>query len=76
MHVTSSLHVAEDVLLKIGNRPENIWDILVLLNVTDDFGGLGPFSEIDEVGALDHRWDAVLDKGQVREVYPCKESIY
>lgn len=76
MHVTSRLHVAEDVLLKVDNRPEGIWNILILLNIADDFGGLGPFSEVDEVGAPDHRWDAVFDKGQVRKVYPCEVSIY
>lgn len=76
MHVTSRLHIAQDVLLKVDNGPEGIWNILILLNVADDFGGLGPFSEVDEVGALDHRWDAVFDKGQVRKVYPCEVSIY
>lgn len=76
MYVTSRLHVAEDIILKVGNRPKGIWNILILLNVADDFGGLGPFSEVNEVGALDYGWDAVLDKGQIREVYPCKKSIY
>lgn len=74
MNITSSLHVAQDVLLKVGNRPERVWNILILLNVPDDFGGLGPFSKVYEIGALDHRWNAVLDKRQVREIYACKKS--
>lgn len=76
MHVTSRLHVAQDVILKLANRLERVRNILILLDVTDDFGGLGPFSEVDEVGALNNRWDTVLNKGQVREVYPCIASVY
>lgn len=75
MNITSSLHVAQDIILKVGNGPERVWNILILLNVTDDFSCLGPFSKVYEIGALDHRWDAVLDKRQVREIYTCKKSI-
>jgi hypothetical protein len=36
---------------------------LVLLDVADYFGGFGPLGEVDEVGFLDERGDAVFDEG-------------
>lgn len=64
MHVARGLHVAQDVVLKLRNRLQLVWYILVLLNVPNDFGGLGTLVEIDQVG-----WgvggNAVFDESQV-----------
>ena len=53
MHIPCRLHVAEDVVLKLWNRLKGIRDVLVLLDITDHFGGLGSLCEVDEVGTLD-----------------------
>lgn len=53
MDVSSRLHVAEYVILQIGNRLQRIRHVLIALDVTNDFGGFGSFSEVDEMGLLD-----------------------
>lgn len=68
MHITRSLHVRQDVVLKFWDRLQWIWDILVLLNVPNNFGSLAALSKIDEVGLLDHRRNAVFDECKVRQV--------
>ena len=43
----------------------------MLLDVADDFGGLGSFGEVDEIRAFEHRGDSVFDEGQIGEVDAC-----
>jgi hypothetical protein len=53
MHVASRLHIRQDVVLQLGDRLQRVRHVLVLLDVTDDFGGLGALGEIYQVGFLD-----------------------
>lgn len=62
MHIASRLHIAQHVVLQVGHRFENVGYILILLNVSNDVGGFGSFSEIDEVCTLDYGGYAVFDK--------------
>lgn len=71
MHITRCLHVGENVLLKLWDRLQWIWHILVLLNVADDLCSLAALGEIDEVGLLDNSWNTVLDESQVGQVNTC-----
>lgn len=59
-------------MLKILDRFQRVRHILILLNVAYDFGGLGSFGEINQVGAFDQRWYAVFNKSQVGKVHTCK----
>lgn len=68
MHIASRLHVAQYVILQVGHRFEDVGYILILLNISDDVGGFGSFSKIDEVRAFDYRGYAVFDKCQVGEI--------
>lgn len=68
MDIARGLHVTQDVILEVADGFEGVGDVLVLLDVPDDFGGLGAFGEIDEVGAADDGGDAVFDEGQVGEI--------
>lgn len=53
MHVPRRLHVAEDVILQIRHRFQGVGNVLVLLDVADDLGGLGALGEVDELGVFD-----------------------
>ena len=68
MYVARSLHVAQDVVLKFRHGLEGVGNVLVLLNVANDFCGFGTFGEVDEVGTLDDGGDTVFNEGQVGEV--------
>lgn len=72
--VSSRLHVAQDVVLQLGYGLERVADVLVLLDIADDVGRLRSLGEVDEVGLLDDGRDAILDKGQIRQVDACTES--
>lgn len=69
MHVSRSLHVSEDVILKLRNGLERVRHVLVLLNITDYFCGFGAFGEVDEIRLFDNRGDSVFNEGEVGEVY-------
>ena len=71
VHVAGRLHVAEDVVLDLGNGDVLIWRVLVLLDVADDFGRLGPLAEVDQV-RLRQGGNAVLDESQVGQVDACQ----
>ena len=66
MHIASSLHIAQYVVLQIGHRFENVGYILILLDISNDIGGFGSFCKIDEVCTFDYRGYAVFDKSQIR----------
>ena len=68
MHITSSLHVAQYVILQIGHRFENVGYILILPDISNDVGGFGSFGEVDKVCTFDYRGYAVFDECQVREI--------
>jgi len=68
MHVPRRLHVAEYIILQVHYGLEGVGNVLVLLDVADDFCGLGALGEVDEVGAFYDRRDAVFDEGEVGEV--------
>ena len=65
VHIARTVHVAEDIILKIANGPQRIRDVLELLDVANHVGGLGPLRKVDEVGAFDDGGDAVFDEGEV-----------
>lgn len=50
MHVAGGLHAAQNVILQLRNRLQLVWDILVLLNVANDFSGFGALVEVNQVG--------------------------
>jgi hypothetical protein len=62
VHIASGLHVAEYVILQLGNGLKKITDILVLLNIPDDFRCFGSFGEIDKASFLDDGRDSVFDE--------------
>lgn len=62
MHVASRLHVSQDVVLQLWNRLQRIRDVLVLLNISDDFGRLRTLSEVDQIGLLNDRRDTIFDE--------------
>lgn len=62
MHIASRLHVAQYVILQVGHRFENVRNVLILLDISNDVGSFGPFSKVDEVCAFDYRGYAVFNK--------------
>ena len=63
VHIARSLHIAQNVILQVADGLQGVGHVLVLLDVTDDFGGFGALGEVDEVGAPDDGGDAVFDEG-------------
>jgi hypothetical protein len=47
VYVASTLEVTENVVLEFANWLEKVRDVLVLLNIPNDFCGLGPLIEVD-----------------------------
>lgn len=68
MHITRCLHIAQDVLLKFGNGRQRVRDILVLLNVSDDFCGFGPFGKVDQCCLLDNGGYTVLNERKIGKI--------
>jgi hypothetical protein len=68
MHIPSSPHITQNILLQLRHGLQRVRHILVLLDVADDFGGLCAFGKIDQVGLFDDIWDAFFDEGEIREV--------
>lgn len=48
VYVASTLKVTEDVILELPDRLQKVRYVLVLLNITNDFCGLGPLIEVDQ----------------------------
>lgn len=67
--ISSSLHVGQDVVLKIRDRVQRVWRVLVLLDVSDDLCSLCALGKVDEVGLLDNRGNTVLDESKIGQVY-------
>lgn len=74
VHVSGGLHVAQNVFLQLGHRLQRVCDILVLLNVADDFRCLGTLGEVDEVRRFDKGWHTIFDEREVGEVDACVTS--
>ena len=68
MHISSVFHIAQYVFLQVADGLEGVWDVLVLLDVSDDISRFGAFGEVDQVGLFDDGGYAVFDEGQVCEV--------
>ena len=68
VHVTGRGHVAQDVVLELGHGLKRVGYILVLLDVANHLGRLGPLGKVDEVGLLDDGGNAILDEGEIRQV--------
>lgn len=68
MHIPSRLHVAQYVVLQIGHRFQNVGYVLILLDISNDVGGLGSFCKVDKVCTFNYRGYAVFDKCQVGEI--------
>ena len=47
VHITSSLHVALDVILQVPYGFQGVGYALILLDVADDLGGFGAFGKVD-----------------------------
>lgn len=73
MYVTGGLEVAEDVILKFRDRLEEVGDVLVLLDVSDDFGGLCSLVEVDQFGWRERR-NAVLNERQICQIDTCIQA--
>jgi hypothetical protein len=61
--------MVQNPLLEIRNRVERIRYVLILLYVANDFGCLGSFRKIDQLGVLDDRCDAIFNEGKICQVY-------
>lgn len=48
MYIASTLEVTEDVILKFADGLQKVRHVLVLLDIPDDFCGLGPLIEVDQ----------------------------
>ena len=59
-------HVVQNPFLKIGNRVQGVWHVLILLDVSYHLRRLQSFGKIDQFGGLDDGWYPVFDEGQVR----------
>lgn len=68
MDVSCSLHVAQYVVLQLWYGLEGVGRILILLDITDNLGSLGPLGEVDEVGLFNDGWDTILDESKIRQV--------
>ena len=68
MYISGCLHVAQDIVLQITDRLERVRHVLILLDVSNDISGLGSFGEVDQLGLLDDRRDAIFDERQVSQV--------
>lgn len=73
MDVTGGLEVAEDVVLKFGDRLEEVGDVLVLLDVPDDLGGLCSLVEVDQFRRCERR-NTVLDERQICQIDTCVQT--
>lgn len=71
MHVSCRLHIAQNVVLKLGNRLKRIWHILILLDVANHFRGLGSLRKVDQIAALDDRRNTIFNEGEICEVDTC-----
>jgi hypothetical protein len=68
MHVGRSLHVIQYPLLEIRHRAQGVRHVLILLYVSNDFGGLGSFREVDQLCVLNNGCDAVFDERQICQI--------
>lgn len=68
MDVASGLHVTQNVILQLVYALQTIRHVLVLLDVANDFGGLGALRKVDELRLLDDGRNTVLDERQIGEV--------
>lgn len=68
LDVATVSHMIGNPLLKLRDRVQTVRYILVLLDIADHFGRLSPFGEVDELGILDQRRNAILNEGQVSQV--------
>lgn len=67
MHIARGLEITEDVVLKFWNRLEEIRDVLVLLDVANDLGGLRSLVEIDQFRRRERGY-TILNERQIRQV--------
>jgi hypothetical protein len=52
MHIARTLHVREDVVLQLRDWLQGVRHVLVLLDVTNDFGSFCALGEVDKVCAF------------------------
>lgn len=67
MDITRALEVAENVILKLTDRLQQVGHVLILLDIPNHLGGLGPLIEVDQFGRCERRY-SIFDEGQIREV--------
>ena len=53
MHVSSPLHVDQDVFLEFRDRLKGVWYVLILLDIADYLCCFCSFGEIDKIGPFD-----------------------
>ena len=68
MDTLCCLHLVEDPGLLLRYWVQGIGNVLILLNVPDDFGSHLPLHEVDQLRILDHRGYSILNEDQIRQV--------
>jgi hypothetical protein len=68
MDISRGLHAREDIFLKLRYGLQRVWHVLVLLDISDDFRCFRAFGKVDQIGLLDDRGDAVLNKREIRKI--------
>lgn len=69
MHIPSRLHITQYILLQLWDGLQGVWDILILLDITDHLGRLGPLSEVYQRRLFYDGGDTVLNEREVGEVH-------
>lgn len=67
VYITRGLQITEDVILEFRNWLKEVWNVLVLLDISDNLCGLGSLVEVNQF-RRGKRWDTVLDESQIRKV--------
>ena len=75
MDIAGALHVLEDVILQFIHRRKRERDVLILLDIADDFCRLCPLGKVDQIRLLDDSGNTILDEGQVGQIYTWIQAL-
>lgn len=67
VNIARGLEVTKDIVLEFADRLEEVGHVLILLDVADDFGSLGPLVEVNQLGGSEGG-NTILDEGQICEI--------
>lgn len=68
MDISCGAHVVEDILLQLRHRLQAVRDVLILLNISNDFCSLGSFSKVDEVVLFQIGGYTIFNEGEIGEI--------